>query len=69
MVFLWDQSCFAYLRYLVCLFFTNTYEFHAIKSQNVKALLPTVVKATCSPLPFFSPLQLVLFQRVLRRSV
>ena len=56
MVFLWDQSCFAYLRYLICLSFTNTYEFHAIKSPKRETLLPIVVKTTCSPLSFFSPL-------------
>ena len=39
---------------LMKLLFTNTYEFLATKAPKRQIGLPTVVKITCSPLPFFS---------------
>ena len=56
MLFAWRKSCETNLRQLNKLLFANTYEFLPTKAPKRQIGLPTVVKITCSPLPFFSPL-------------
>ena len=54
MHFAWIRSWEANKRLFHELLFANTCEFLATKAPKRQIGLPTVVKTTCSPLPFFS---------------
>ena len=70
MHFAWIRSWEANMWLLHELLLTHTYEFLATKAPKRQIGLPTVVKTTCSPLPFFSPFTNgTVPLRVLRRSV
>ena len=56
MHFAWICSWEANMRLLHELLLAYTYEFLATKAPKHQIGLPVVVKTTCSPLSFFSPL-------------
>ena len=56
MLFVWRYSCETNLRQLNKLLFASAYVILANKAPEWQINFPTLVKTTCSPLRFFSPL-------------